>query len=98
MRFEWDAAKNEINRRKHGIDFDTAKYAFYDPLARSVLDREIGGEQRWQTIGRIGDGLLVVLVVHTLAGRGDDYLIRVISARKATPRERRFYEEGDWGE
>jgi uncharacterized DUF497 family protein len=92
MRFEWDAAKNEINRRKHGIDFDTAKYAFYDPLARSVLDREIGGEQRWQTTGRVG-GKLLLLVVNTIRDEEADVVIRIISARKTTRSERRSYEE-----
>jgi uncharacterized DUF497 family protein len=46
----------------------------------------------------MSDGSVIILLVHTLVGHGDDYLIRVISARKATPRERRFYEEGDWDE
>jgi uncharacterized DUF497 family protein len=59
---------------------------------------EIAGEQRCQTLGCISDGIVVILVVHTLIGHGADYLIRVISARKATPRKRRFYEQGDWGE
>ena len=48
------------------------------------------GEERWQTIGLI-NGLFVLLVAHTL----EDDLIRIISARKATPRERRLYEKAN---
>jgi uncharacterized DUF497 family protein len=67
-----------------------------DPHLIMRPDLEIDGEQRWQSIGRLAKGLMVVLVVHTLAGvgPGDEVLIRIISARKATPRERRLYEEG----
>ena len=93
--FEWDANKNRSNKAKHGISFDTAVAAFTDPSAIIRPDLEFDGEQRWHTIGRIGAGILVILVVHTLIGQDDDQLIRIVSARKATPRERRFYEESD---
>jgi uncharacterized DUF497 family protein len=73
---------------KHGIHFETAALAFEDPYALVRLDRIIDGEERWQTIGMI-DAVVVLLVAHTL----DDELIRIISARKATPRERKLYEE-----
>jgi len=104
VRFEWDKNKNRSNLAKHGIEFDAAVGVFADPNSVMRFDREIGDERRWQTIGRIPGGPLVVLVVHTLAdlepvsALTDDIEIRIISARKATPRERRLYEEGDWND
>lgn len=92
MRFEWDDAKNLANRRKHGVSFETARLVFGDPHAISIQDRHDNGEERWQTIGRAG-GTIILLVAHTV--RDDDAhqeIIRLISARKATPRERRVYE------
>ena len=92
MRFEWDDAKNVANRRKHGVSFETARLVFDDPCAISIQDRNDNGEEPWQTIGRAG-GTIILLVAHTV--RDDDArqeIIRIISARKATPRERRVYE------
>jgi uncharacterized protein len=62
------------------------------------VERVVDGEERWQTIGCLENGTLVILVVHTLAGKDVEVVVRLISARKATPRERRLYEKGDWGE
>jgi hypothetical protein len=90
VRFDWDEAKNRRNVAKHRIHFETAILVFEDPYALVRLDRVVHGEERWQTIGMI-DGLVVLLVAHTL----DDDSIRVISARKATRRERRLYEEAN---
>ncbi len=67
MRFEfdWDPAKAESNRRKHGVTFEAAMGVFSDPLARSLLDNESGqGEDRWVTIGR-NPASNLLLVVHT---------------------------------
>ena len=58
----------------------------------SVLDRVVEGEERWRTLGRIG-AEVVVVVAHTYRSEGDDEIIRLISGRKATPRERRIYEQ-----
>jgi uncharacterized DUF497 family protein len=95
LRFEWDEAKNAANRRKHGISFEEAAHVFRDPFHLSVQDRHEGGEERWQTIGMIGQ-LLAVLVAHTYRLAGEDGLtiecIRVISARRATKAQRRRYE------
>ena len=90
MQFDWDDAKNRRNVAKHSIHFETAVLAFEDPYALVRLNRIVEGEERWQTIGMI-DGLIVLLVAHTL----DDDLLRIISARKATPRERRLYEKAN---
>lgn len=62
-----------------------------DPNYVTGQDREFDGEERWQTIGRFGD-VMVLLVVHTIADEKDDVTFRIISARRATARERRRYE------
>jgi uncharacterized protein len=92
-RFEWDDAKNRSNLRKHGIDFETACCVFDDPLAVSRAERIVEHEVRWQTVGSIG-GVLVVLVAHSYQEGGGHETIRIISARKATAGERKFYERG----
>ena len=91
MRFEWDETKNRSNLRKHGISFATATRVFEDTNYGMEQDREIDGEERWQTIGRIGD-LMVLLVAHTVVDDEDDVIFRIISARRATAHERRRYE------
>ena len=96
MRFTWDETKNRINQRKHGIGFEEAIRVFADPLHLSRQDRVEEGEMRWQTIGTVR-GTTLLLVAHTL--REDDEngrpveVIRIISARAATRRERRRYED-----
>jgi uncharacterized protein len=90
--FEWDEAKAESNRRKHGIDFDDAVEVFYDPHALVEQDRVVAGELRWQTIGLVG-GVVVLLVAHTVDEAGQDEVIRIISARRADRRERKHYEQ-----
>jgi uncharacterized protein len=91
IRFEWDAAKSRTNQRKHGIDFDTASLAFHDPCALSTQDRIENGEVRWQTIGLVG-GVLLVLVAHTVRHEDSQEVIRIISARRADPKERKRYD------
>lgn len=63
------------------------------PHAISRLDRIVGGEERWQTLGLIGP-VVIVLVAHTHQEEQGEEVIRIISARKATPHERRQYEQG----
>src|ERR1035437_894688 len=89
MRFEWDEDKNHRNLTKHKIGFETASLVFDDPQGLSVQDRVVEGEERWQTLGRISD--LVLIVAHTCRDEAGDEVIRLISARKATARERRAY-------
>ncbi len=91
MRFIWDVPKDRSNRQKHGIGFDTAALVFLDPLHLTRLDRIIEGEERWQTIGRVG-GVLLILVAYTVVNEKEEVL-RIISARKATRQERIEYEE-----
>ena len=90
MTFEWDAGKNEISQIKHGIDFETAQLVFDDPFCVSFVERVTDGEERWQAIGAI-ESVIVLVVVHTYRDENAEAAIRIISARRATPRERRLY-------
>jgi uncharacterized protein len=64
---------------------------FEDPNAISYIDRVVGNEERWHTIGSAG-GIVVVLLVHTVREEHGEEEIRIISARKATARERALYD------
>jgi uncharacterized DUF497 family protein len=92
MEFVWDE-KSRRNLAKHGVSFETAKLVFDDPRAVSQLDRVKDEEERWQTLGLAG-GILILLVVHTYREESGEEVLRIISARKATPRERTIYEQG----
>jgi uncharacterized protein len=92
VRFEWEAGKNRTNKRKHGVDFETASRVFLDPNMVLIEDR-LGelGEQRWHALGLAGGiHLLVVVHVYREAEDGEE-IIRIISARKAGEREGRRY-------
>jgi len=93
MRFVWNEEKSRSNRAKHKVSFETAVLVFEDPYALSIPDRSVEGEQRWQTLGLVG-GVVVLLVAHTYEEEDGEEAIRIISARKATPRERKIYEQG----
>lgn len=88
MRVEWNERKNLANRKKHGVSFELAQHVFDDPFHVSVQDRHVEGEERWQTLGLVSE-VLVLLVAHTYGNEE----IRIISARKATRKERDFYEK-----
>ncbi len=89
MRFSWDPRKDAANQRKHSVGFREAATVLRDPLSTTYPDPvHSRGEQRYVTIGRSELGRTLV-VAHT--ERVDT--IRIISARPATPRERRFHEE-----
>ena len=93
QKFEWDPDKAALNVRKHGVTFEVASLVFADPFALSAQDRIENGERRWQTIG-IADGYLVLVVAHTAQDNEDgSEVIRIISARRADPKERRRYEQ-----
>jgi uncharacterized DUF497 family protein len=94
MRFEWDEAKSRRNRLKHAVGFETAALAFDDPYALTQRDESTSEEERWITPGSVNSGK-VLFVVHTWRARGEEEVIRIISARRATPRERKGYEEGN---
>jgi uncharacterized DUF497 family protein len=96
VKFEWDEAKNISNRRKHGVSFEEAATVFEDPLQLIIKDRiDEVGEQRWKAVG-MSDRSVILLVIHTI--REDDNaegVVRLISARHATRKERRAYESED---
>lgn len=54
MRFEWDERKDQRNRARHGVGFETAALVFDDPDHLSIQDRYEGDEERWQTLGLAG--------------------------------------------
>ena len=88
MQFEWDENKNQLNQQKHGISFEEAKEIFFDTVFTSVSAKIDYGEVREISIGTI-QNVLIVAVVHT----DRNGKVRIISARKATPKERRKYNE-----
>lgn len=94
MRISKDDAKEASNIRKHKFDFSFADLIFRDPLAVTVYDRFENGEDRWHTFSKVRGVLL--LVVHTYPDPNDDLWVRVIGLRKATPHERKCYEQGSF--
>ncbi len=89
LEFSWDPVKATLNLRKHGVAFSEAVTVFGDPLSRTMLDPDHSvGERRYIIIGRTDAGRLLV-IIH----RDHEDLVRLISARVATRRERRQNEE-----
>lgn len=89
MEFQWDINKARHNQSKHGVSFADAATIFDDELALTIEDPDSIGEHRFITMGRTATGQLLT-VVYTLRKSQ----IRIISARRATGRERQSYEEG----
>jgi uncharacterized DUF497 family protein len=91
MRFDWDQKKASGNEAKHGVSFAIAITAFDDPFALIEKDatHSTATEIREQLIGESQDGVLVVIFTIREAGA----VYRIISARKASRKERRLYEE-----
>jgi uncharacterized DUF497 family protein len=97
-RWIWDGAKAAANRAKHQVSFDLAERIFGDPLIATRPDPH-PEEERWQSIGRpSGAAHLTLFVVHTapMALPDGEEQGRIISARRATPHERRAYEAGQF--
>ena len=91
MAFEWDEQKSQANLAKHGLDFHTASLAFDDPFALTMRDELHNDEEnRFIMLAAIARGA-ILFVVFTVR---DQDMIRIISARAATRRERAIYEEG----
>lgn len=96
INFEWDENKNQINQRKHGIDFDEAKTIFYDDNAILFDDPEHSMEEERFLILGISKYENLCIVSHCY--RSDDHIIRLISARKATINEIKTYNRYAGGE
>jgi uncharacterized DUF497 family protein len=90
VKFEWDDEKAEINRRKHGISFEEAMTVFDDPLARIFDDVWHSVDEYRELI--IGHSARRKLLVVCFTERGNG-VVRIISSRQATHRERQDYEE-----
>jgi len=88
MDYQWDANKSATNLKKHRVDFADAVTVFSDDFALTITD-DYPDEERFVTIGMDALGRILV-VIYTWRGNS----IRIISARKATHRERKQYEEG----
>ena len=87
--FQWNRRKSSENKRKHQVSFEEAKTAFFDENARVIPDSEHSDdEDRFVLLG-LSIKLRLLVVVH--AYREDDGVIRIISARKADPSERKQY-------
>lgn len=90
--FDWDSAKAVSNLRKHGVSFEEARSVFYDECALQFFDVESSeAEDRFLMLGMSSEAR-VLLVCH--CEREGGHIIRIISARKATPNERKYYQGG----
>ena len=90
--FEWNTLKAASNLKKHGVSFAEAQSAFYDEQALVFDDVESVGEERFILLG-MSNLFRVIVVVY--CERGDHgHVLRIISVRKATARERRYYQGG----
>jgi len=89
--FEWDTRKAAVNRTKHGISFEEAATVFGDPRALDGPDlRHSEKERPSLRLGRAATGR-VLIVAYTLRRRGDGERVRIISARRASRKERTAY-------
>jgi len=89
LRFEWDPRKAEANLRKHSVSFEDAQSVFADERARLIDDPDHSAdEDRFLLLG-LSSSLRVLVVAHCYREAGG--VIRIISARKATREEQRFY-------
>lgn len=87
--FEWDEEKAKANVRNHRVSFDEAATVFGDPLSMTIPDPDHSlDEKRYVDIGRSDVGRILVVAYTERGGN-----IRIVTCRKATPRERRRYEE-----
>jgi uncharacterized protein len=92
LRFEWDEQKARENQRKHKVTFEEARTVFFDERAVEFYDEEYSeGEDRFLMLG-LSAKLRILIVCHCLRQEGS--VIRIISARRATKNESKFYPEG----
>jgi uncharacterized DUF497 family protein len=90
IEFEWDTTKATSNKKKHGVSFEEAQSVFYDEFAVQFFDEDNSGtEDRFLMLG-FSDEARLLIVCH--CERGEDSIIRIISARKATNNESHYYQ------
>ena len=93
MKFEWDKNKEKLNIQKHGVTFEQASYVFADKFALNQFDdKHSEDEDRWILLGKSLNETLL-LVVHTFVSNDGTEFVRIISARKATKKEKQAYQE-----
>jgi uncharacterized DUF497 family protein len=92
LQFHGDERKNRGNRTKHGVWFEEAQSVFQDSRGRVFYDPEHSKEEERFLLLGVSSATRILVVVHCYGDSED--LIRIISARKATKKEVRFYEEG----
>ena len=93
IRFKWNSYKDKANFRNHGVSFDEAKTVFYDENAVEFYDKDHSlGEDRYLMIG-LSSKLRLLLVNYTVREEKDEDIIRIISSRKPTKKERMIYFE-----
>ena len=90
IEFEWNEAKSRANEKKHGVSFEEAQSVFYDEFARQFYDDDHSKEEDRFILLGMSNRSRVVVVCHCEQRGGET--IRIISARKATAKERTFYE------
>jgi uncharacterized protein len=86
IEYDWDPAKQRANRRKHGLDFEDAWRVYEHPRKVTVPD-EYPDEERWNDLAEVNG------IVHFIVYVEDGDIVRLISYRKASPAESRFYYE-----
>lgn len=93
IKFEWDGSKATENIRKHGVSFEEAKSVFYDEFAIQFYDDENSQleEDRFLLLGQSIESR-ILLICHCERGEGE--IVRIISARPATRKERQHYTGG----
>jgi len=92
IKFEWNSVKAASNRKKHGVSFEEAQSVFYDEFAIQFFDEEnSASEDRFLMLGMSSEARLLI-VCH--CERGSGHIVRIISARKATKSESKFYKGG----
>jgi uncharacterized DUF497 family protein len=91
VEFEWDILKAASNVEKHGVDFDTATEIFDDPDLIVIIDSRTYGERRYKAIGASRG--MILFAAYTMRGEG---VCRIISARRASRRERSAYTLPTW--
>ncbi len=93
MKFEWDKNKEKLNIRDHKITFEQASYVFSDPFSLSKFDDEHSDDEDRYVILGSTLGEIILLVVHTFNDKNGVEFVRIISARKATKKEKNIYQK-----
>lgn len=89
LRYEWDESKNRSNQRKHGVAFEESRTSFLDENARLVVDPDHSDEEDRFILVGLSIRLRLLVVSHCY--RESERVVRILSARKADPSERRDY-------